>query len=56
MTHFLIMVLFAALVGVVMGIVSRETRREQLRYGLKVFGEFVVIGLLLAWGLYFLPL
>ncbi|HEX8175254.1 MAG TPA: hypothetical protein VF543_09050 [Pyrinomonadaceae bacterium] len=55
MTHLLVMMLFAALVGVVMGIVSRETGREQLLYGLKVFGEFVVIGLLLAWGLYFLP-
>lgn len=56
MTHLLIMMLFAALVGAVMGVVSRETRQEQLRYGLKVFGEFVAIGLLLAWGLYFLPL
>jgi hypothetical protein len=56
MTHLLVMMLFAALVGVVMGVVSRETAREQFRYGLKVFGEFVVIGLVLAWALYFLPL
>lgn len=56
MTHFLVMMLFAALVGTVMGVVSRETKREQFRYGLKVFGEFVAIGFLLAWGLYFLPL
>lgn len=56
MTHLVVMMMFAALVGAVMGVVSRETRGEQLRYGLKVFGEFMVVGLLLAWGLYFLPL
>jgi hypothetical protein len=56
MTHLLVMILFAVIVGAVMGVVSRETTREQLRYGLKVFGEFMVIGLVLAWVLYFLPL
>lgn len=56
MTHLLVMMLFAALVSVVMGLVSRATAREQLLYGAKVFCEFVVIGLLLAWLLYFLPL
>lgn len=56
MKHLLVMMLFAALVGVVMGTISRETARERLLYGLKVFGEFVVIGLVLAWLLYFLPL
>lgn len=55
MTHLLVMMLFAALVGVVMGLISRETAKDQLRYGLKVFGEFVLIGLVLAWVLYFLP-
>jgi hypothetical protein len=55
MTHLLVMMLFAALAGVVMGLLTRETAREQFRYGLKVFGEFVLIGLLLAWVLYFLP-
>lgn len=56
MTHFLVMMLFAVFVAVVMGLASRETAREQLFYGLKVFGEFVVIGLLLSWVLYFLPI
>lgn len=55
MTHLFITMLFAAIVGVVMGLVSRETAREQIFYGLKVFCEFVGIGLLLAWALYFLP-
>ncbi len=55
MKHFLVMMLFAAIVGVVMGVVTRSTAREQFLYGLKVFGEFVLIGLALAWLLYFLP-
>lgn len=56
MTHLLVMMLFAGLVGVVMGMAAREVPREQLRYGIKVFGEFVLIGLVLAWALYFLPI
>jgi undecaprenyl pyrophosphate phosphatase UppP len=50
------MILFAALVAVVFGVVARDTVRERIRYGLKVFAEFVLIGLALAWLLYFLPL
>jgi hypothetical protein len=55
MTHLLVMMLFACVVGLVMGLISRETAKEQLLYGLKVFGEFMVIGLVLAWVLYFFP-
>lgn len=55
MKHFLFMVLFAALVAVVFGVVGREGARHRLRYGLKVFGEFVGVGLALAWLLYFVP-
>jgi hypothetical protein len=56
MIHFLSMTMMAAMVGVVFGVVGRDTKRERLLYGLKVFGEFLGIGLLLAWLLYFLPL
>ena len=56
MTHLLVMMLFSALVELLMGVVSRESGREQFVYGLKVFCEFVGIGLVLAWLLYFLPL
>ena len=56
MTHFLVMISFAALVAVVFGIVGRDTSRERGLYGLKIFVEFVGIGLALAWLLYFLPL
>lgn len=56
MTHLLVMMLFAGIVALVFGVVSRDTGRERVLYGLKVFGEFMGIGLLLAWLLYFLPL
>ncbi len=56
MRHFLIMILFAAFVAVVFGIVGREKPFERFTYGTKIFAEFVGIGLALAWVLYWLPL
>ncbi len=55
MIHFLAMVLLAACVSVVFGVVGRATAREQWRYGLRVFAEFVGVGLGLAWLLYWIP-
>ena len=55
MKHFLIMLLFAGLTAVVFGAVGKGTPRDRALYGVKVFAEFVVIGLALAWLLYFLP-
>ncbi|MDQ3009884.1 MAG: hypothetical protein M3X11_04180 [Acidobacteriota bacterium] len=58
MTHFLALVLFSLLVSIAFASLSSEhhTTQERIRYGLKVFGYFVGIGFLIAWGLYFLPL
>jgi len=53
--HFLVMALFAALAAIVFGAMQKDTTRERLIYGLKVFGEFMVIGLVLSWILYFIP-
>lgn len=55
MIHFLVMMLFALMVALVFGVVARDNVRERLLYGLKVFAEFMGIGLALAWLLYFLP-
>jgi hypothetical protein len=55
MTHFLVMMSFAALAAVVFGIVAKDSQRERVVYGVKVFGEFLAIGLVLGWVLYFLP-
>jgi hypothetical protein len=56
MRHFLVMTAFAALAAVVFGTVAKDTNHERVVYGLKVFVEFMVIGLALAWILYFLPI
>ena len=55
MRHFLVMTAFAVLAAVVFGTVAKETKNERLSYGLKVFLEFMIIGLALAWVLYFIP-
>jgi hypothetical protein len=54
--HFLVMMLYAVIVALVFAVVSRDTGRERVFYGLKVFAEFMGIGIALAWLLYFLPL
>ena len=55
MRHLLVMALFAALAAIVFGAMAKDTSRERLIYGLKVFAEFMVIGLVLSWILYFIP-
>jgi len=55
MRHFLVMTAFAVLAAVVFGTVAKDSNRERVVYGLKVFAEFMVIGLVLAWVLYFIP-
>jgi hypothetical protein len=58
MTHFLALLLFGLLVSTAFAVLSSEhrTASERVKYGAKVFGYFVGIGLLIAWGLYPLPL
>jgi hypothetical protein len=55
MRHLLWMSIFAALTAVVFGVAAKGTDRQRLIYGLKVFGEFLVIAFLLGWILYFIP-
>ena len=55
MRHFLVMIAFAFIAATVFGAVARDTTKDRLLYGLKVFAEFMVIGLALGWVLYFLP-
>lgn len=49
------MMLFAALASIVFGGMAKDTPRERCLYGAKVFAEFMVIGLVLSWILYFIP-
>jgi hypothetical protein len=49
------MTVFAILASAVFGAVAKDTTKERLIYGAKVFGEFMIIGLVLGWILYFIP-
>lgn len=55
MRHFLLMLLFAAFAALVFAVVGRDTPSAQMRYGVKIFLEFVLIGFGLAWVIYFTP-
>jgi hypothetical protein len=49
------MAVFAALTAVVFGSAQKGSDRQRLMYGLKVFGEFILVAFLLGWILYFIP-
>ena len=55
--HVLMMSLYAAMAAVVLAAVDpkSDTTRQRVVHGLKVFGSFMGIGLLLAWILYPIP-
>lgn len=55
MRHFLVMTAFAMMAALVFGTAAKDTSHDRLVYGLKVFLEFMAIGLVLSWVLYFLP-
>jgi uncharacterized membrane protein YagU involved in acid resistance len=54
-SHFTAMLLFSFFVSVVFGVLSKDTPRDRLIYGAKVFGAFVGIALLLGWIMYPIP-
>jgi hypothetical protein len=54
-SHLTAMLLFASLVSVVFGVLSKDTPRERLIYGAKVFAAFVGIAFLLGWIMYPVP-
>lgn len=56
MRHVLWMAFFALLTAIVFGVVAKGSDRQRLIYGLKVFGEFLLVAFVLGWILYFLPL
>jgi hypothetical protein len=49
------MTAFALLTAAVFGTVAKDNNHDRLIYGIKVFAEFVLIGMVLSWVLYFLP-
>lgn len=55
LSHFQALVVFSAVVATVFAIVTKETSRDQLRYGLFVFASFLVVGIALGWIMYPFP-
>ncbi len=49
------MALFAFLVSVVFGVLSKDSPRDRAIYGAKVFAAFIAIALLLGWIMYPIP-
>lgn len=55
MIHFLYMVGFGLFVGTAFGVFAAGSSKDKFIYGLKIFGQFLVVSLVLAWILYFFP-
>ena len=55
-SHFGTMLLFAFFVSTVFSVIAKDTPREQLRMGAKLFGSFVAAGVVLGWIMLVLPL
>ncbi len=54
-SHLGLLLVFAFFVSLVFAVIGRDTPREQLRLGLKYFGAFVGVGLVLGWLMLPLP-
>ena len=55
-SHFLLLTLFAFFVSLVFAVLMREEPREQLKFGLLLFGGFLVAAIALGWLMYPFPL
>lgn len=53
LSHFEATILFALFTSVVLGVVTKKTDKERLRYGLKSFAYFLVTVFGLGWLMYF---
>ncbi|HYV00045.1 MAG TPA: hypothetical protein VE977_14545 [Pyrinomonadaceae bacterium] len=57
MMHVLMMSMYAAMAAIVLAAVDpkSDTTRQRVLHGLKIFGSFLGIGLLLSWVLFPIP-
>lgn len=55
MIHFLYLLGFSVFVAIAFAVFSTGDFKERVIYGLKVFAQFLLISLALAWLLYFIP-
>ena len=55
-SHLGLMVLFAFFVSTVFSALLRDAPREQVRFGLRLFGGFLAAAIVMGWLMYPLPL
>jgi heme A synthase len=55
-SHFLLLLLFSALVSTVFAALLRDRPRDQLRLGARIFAAFVGAAVLLGWLMYPFPI
>ena len=55
-SHFEALLVFALLVSTVFALITKNTPREQFRYGVFVFASFLFVALVVGWIMYPLPL
>ncbi len=54
--HFLLLVLFAFFVSLVFSVLMRDRPRDQVKFGLLLFGGFIAAAIALGWLMYPFPL
>jgi hypothetical protein len=55
-SHLFLMALFAALVSIVFAALLRDDPRQQVALGVRMFGAFLVVALVLGWLMHPFPL
>lgn len=55
MIHFVYLVVFALFVSIIFGVIENGDNRQKFIHGLKIFGQFIIVSLILGWIFYFLP-
>ncbi|MDH3530451.1 MAG: hypothetical protein OEQ28_12880 [Acidobacteriota bacterium] len=55
MIHFLYLIGFAVSLSIVFAAFTKGDLNAKFKYGVKSFGQFVLISLALAWVFYFIP-
>ncbi|MBV9303066.1 MAG: hypothetical protein JOY62_08845 [Acidobacteriaceae bacterium] len=54
LNHFEVSIIFALIASVVLGLVTKRTDRERVRYGLYCFGCFIAALFGIGWAMHFL--
>ena len=56
LTHFEALFVFSVIVSTVFALITKNTPREQVRYGIFVFVSFLAVAFFVGWIMYPLPL